>query len=92
MPKIFTDENRDEIRRKLLDKGFKMLKKGGLSAVNIDKLTEETYIAKYLLETNDFLTAIMLSKRFPINSSRRIRTCFAEKAILDQLEIGAYRT
>ena len=46
MPKIFTDENRDEIRKKLLDKGFKMLKKGGLSAVNIDKLTEETYIAK----------------------------------------------
>ena len=44
MPKIFTDENRDEIRKKLLDKGFKMLKKGGLSAVNIDKLTEETYI------------------------------------------------
>ena len=43
MPKIFTDENRDEIRLKLLDKGFKMLKKGGLSAVNIDKLTEETY-------------------------------------------------
>ncbi len=39
MPKIFTEENRDEIRLKLLDKGFKMLKKGGLSAVNIDKLT-----------------------------------------------------
>ena len=46
MPKIFTDENRDELRIKLLDKGFKMLKKGGLSAVNIDKLTEDTYIAK----------------------------------------------
>ena len=46
MPKIFTDENRDEIRMKLLNNGFKMLKKGGLSAVNIDKLTEETYIAK----------------------------------------------
>ena len=27
MPKIFTDENRDEIRKKLLDKGFKMLKR-----------------------------------------------------------------
>ncbi|MCR4850396.1 MAG: TetR/AcrR family transcriptional regulator, partial [Lachnospiraceae bacterium] len=46
MPKIFTDENRDEIRLKLLNKGFKLLKSGGLSAVNIDKLTEEAYIAK----------------------------------------------
>lgn len=46
MPKIFTVENKDEIRLKLLDKGFKMLKSKGLSAVNIDKLTEETYIAK----------------------------------------------
>ena len=44
MPKIFTDENRDEIRLKLLNKGFKMLKKDGLSAVNIDTLTKETYI------------------------------------------------
>ena len=46
MPKIFTNENRDEIRLNLLNKGFKQLKKGGLSAVNIDKLTDETYIAK----------------------------------------------
>ncbi len=38
MPKIFTDENRAEIRLKLMNKGFKILKKGGLSAVNIDKL------------------------------------------------------
>ena len=55
MPRIFTAENRDELRIKLLDKGFTMLKKGGLSAVNIDKLTEEAYIAKgtfYNLFTN----------------------------------------
>lgn len=68
MPKIFTDENRDELRKKLLDKGFKMLKKGGLSAVNIDKLTEETYIAKgtfYNLFENksEFMYHMMIHER-----------------------------
>ena len=68
MPKIFTDANRDEIRKKLLDKGFKMLKKGGLSAVNIDKLTEETYIAKgtfYNLFENksEFMYHMMIHER-----------------------------
>ena len=68
MPKIFTDENRDEIRKKLLNKGFKMLKKGGLSAVNIDKLTEEAYIAKgtfYNLFENksEFMYHMMIHER-----------------------------
>jgi len=68
MPKIFTDENRDEIRMKLLNKGFMMLKKGGLPAVNIDKLTEETYIAKgtfYNLFENksEFMYHMMIHER-----------------------------
>ena len=68
MPKIFTDENRDEIRVKLLDKGFNMLKKGGLNAVNIDKLTGSTYIAKgtfyNLFESkSEFMYHMMLHER-----------------------------
>ena len=68
MPKIFTEENRDEIRKKLLDKGFKMLKKNGLVTVNIDKLTEETYIAKgtfYNLFENksEFMYHMMIHER-----------------------------
>ena len=46
MPKIFTAENRAELRRNLLNIGFEMLKNGGLSAVNIDQLTADAYIAK----------------------------------------------
>lgn len=68
MPKIFTEENRDEIRLKLLDKGFRMLKNGGLSAVNIDKLTEDTYIAKgtfyNLFESkSEFMYHMMIRER-----------------------------
>lgn len=68
MPKIFTDENRDELRIKLLDKGFKMLKKNGLSGVNIDTLTADTYIAKgtfYNLFENksEFIYHMMIHER-----------------------------
>ena len=68
MPKVFTDENRDEIRVKLLDKGFKMLKKGGLNAVNIDKLTGSTFIAKgtfyNLFESkSEFMYHMMIHER-----------------------------
>lgn len=68
MPKIFTDENRDEIKINLLDKGFKMLKKSGLSGVNIDVLTTNTYIAKgtfYNLFENksEFIYHMMIHER-----------------------------
>ena len=46
MPKIFSDENRDALRVKLLDNVFEMLKRVGLSSVNIDVLTANAYIAK----------------------------------------------
>ena len=68
MPKIFTDENKDELRLQLLDKGFQMLKKNGLSSVNIDNLTAETYIAKgtfYNLFENksEFMYHMMIHER-----------------------------
>lgn len=68
MPKIFTDKNRDEIRTSLLDNGFKMLKNGGLLAVNIDTLTKVVYIAKgtfYNLFDNksEFMYQMMIHER-----------------------------
>ena len=68
MPKIFTEENKDELRIKLLDKGFQMLRKDGLSGVNIDRLTEKTYIAKgtfYNLFENksEFMYHMMMHER-----------------------------
>ncbi len=68
MPKIFTDDNKASLRTELLDNGFIMLKNGGLSAVNIDKLTADTYIAKgtfYNLFVNksEFMYHMMIHER-----------------------------
>ena len=68
MPKIFTAENRAELRRNLLNIGFEMLKNGGLSAVNIDQLTADAYIAKgtfyNLFENNsEFMYHMMIHER-----------------------------
>ncbi len=68
MPKIFSDETRNEIPLKPPNKGCKLLKKVGLSAVNIDKLTDETYIAKgtfyNLFETkSEFMYHMMIHER-----------------------------
>ncbi|MBP3233345.1 MAG: hypothetical protein J6M65_02820 [Eubacterium sp.] len=68
MPKIFTEENRESLRIKLLDEGFIMSKKGGLSSVNIDKLTADSYIAKgtfYNLFVNksEFMYHMMIHER-----------------------------
>ena len=68
MPKIFTEEARDDLRLTLLDHGFQMLKKGGLSAINIDTLTKKTYIAKgtfYHLFDNksEFMYHMMIHER-----------------------------
>jgi AcrR family transcriptional regulator len=68
MPKIFSDENKENLRIRLLDEGFSMLKSGGLSSVNIDKLTTDAYIAKgtfYNLFVNksEFMYHMMIYER-----------------------------
>jgi AcrR family transcriptional regulator len=68
MPKIFTDDNKALLRTELLDKGFIMLKKGGLSSVNIDKLTADSYIAKgtfynLFINKSEFMYHMMIHER-----------------------------
>ena len=68
MPKIFSDENRESLRIRLLEEGFAMLKNGGLSSVNIDKLTLDAFIAKgpfYNLFVNksEFMYHMMIHER-----------------------------
>ena len=68
MPKVFSDEYKNELRLNLLTAGFTMLKSGGLSAVNIDQLTADSYIAKgtfYNLFDNkyEFMYQMMIHER-----------------------------
>ncbi|MBQ9609938.1 MAG: TetR/AcrR family transcriptional regulator [Lachnospiraceae bacterium] len=68
MPKVFSEDMKDNLRIKLLDLGFEMLKNGGLSAVNLDELTQKTFIAKgtfYNLFKNksEYMYYMMLHER-----------------------------
>ncbi|MCM1345135.1 MAG: TetR/AcrR family transcriptional regulator [Muribaculaceae bacterium] len=68
MPKIFTPENRNDIRKELLECGFGLLKQGGLAAVNIDAITEMCFIAKgtfynFFKSKSDYMYQMALYER-----------------------------
>ncbi|MCM1236022.1 MAG: TetR/AcrR family transcriptional regulator [Ruminococcus flavefaciens] len=68
MPKIFTPENRNDIRKELLECGFSLLKQGGLTAVNIDVITERCFIAKgtfynFFKNKSDYMYQMALYER-----------------------------
>ncbi|MCR5104598.1 MAG: TetR/AcrR family transcriptional regulator [Eubacterium sp.] len=68
MPKIFTEDNRLSLKTELLDIGFIMLKNGGLSSVNIDKLTADAYIAKgtfynLFINKSEYMYHMMMHER-----------------------------
>ena len=68
MPKVFSEENREEIREHLITEGFSMLRDRGLNGVNINKLCERCYIAKgtfyHFFETKyEFMYHMMIYER-----------------------------
>jgi AcrR family transcriptional regulator len=68
MPKIFTPENRNDIRKELLECGFSLLKQSGLTAVNIDALTKMCFIAKgtfynFFKSKSDYMYQMALYER-----------------------------
>ncbi|MCM1500139.1 MAG: TetR/AcrR family transcriptional regulator [Clostridium sp.] len=68
MPKIFTPENRDDIRKELLECGFTLLKQNGLAAVNIDVITQKCFMAKgtfyhFFQSKSDYMYQMALFER-----------------------------
>ena len=64
----FTDEDKDALRLKMLQLGFRMLKSGGIRSVNIDEITRECFVAKGSFYTlfeskTEFLYQVMIYKR-----------------------------
>jgi len=93
MPKIFTDEHRENLRTELLDKGFKMLRQGGISAVNIDILTADSYIAKgtfYNLFENksQFMYHMMLHER--TRAKEMLESYYNDKGLLTSTALKNY--
>lgn len=64
----FTDEDKNNLRVQMIQLGFKMLKSGGIHAVNIDEITRKCFVAKGSFYTlfeskTEFLYQIMIYKR-----------------------------
>jgi len=75
MPKIFDDEIREEIRGRMLDTGFTLIKKFGLKKTTIDDVTRASGVAKgtfynFFKTKEEFVYQIIIYKR------RLIRTLF----------------
>lgn len=68
MPKIFTDEEREVLRVKLMERGFELLKTQGFKGIRIEALAMDCYIAKgtfyaFFESKSEFLYQIMLYER-----------------------------
>ena len=68
MSNSFSESEKAEIREKLINYGYEMLKQGGWKQLNIDILTEKCYISKgsfyrFFSGKTEFLYHIMKRKR-----------------------------
>lgn len=68
MPKIFTDQDKEILRKKLLEKGFCMLKQQGLTKLKVEDVARECFIAKgtfygFFESKSEFLYQISLHER-----------------------------
>ncbi|MBQ8913579.1 MAG: TetR/AcrR family transcriptional regulator, partial [Lachnospiraceae bacterium] len=93
MPKVFSEDMKDNLRVKLLDLGFEMLKNGGLSAVNLDELTQKTFIAKgtfYNLfkDKSEYMYYMMLHERN--RSKNKLSSYLDEEGKLDKDNLKNY--
>ena len=64
----FSEEEKAKLRIQMIQQGFRALKEGGISAVNIDEITGKCYVAKgtfyNLFESKtEFLYQVMIYKR-----------------------------
>lgn len=68
MPKIFTEPEKEELKRKLLETGFCALKKQGLAKLRIEDITRDCFIAKgtfysFFESKSEYLYQISLYER-----------------------------
>lgn len=68
MPKIFTEKEKEALRKELLETGFRMLRQQGLAKLRIEDIARECYIAKgtfysFFESKSEFLYQIALYER-----------------------------
>lgn len=93
MANKFPEEERERLHGQLIDLGFDLLRKGGIKAVNIDRLTERCFIAKgtfYHLfpSKSDFLYSVMRRKRQ--QTKEKLKDFLGEDGTLSQQGLYGY--
>lgn len=68
MPKIFSDQDKIQVKKQLLQEGFEMLKEKGLAGVRVEDLTKKCFIAKgtfysFFPTKSEFIYQMMLDQR-----------------------------
>lgn len=68
MPKIFTEQEKEELEKNLLETGFRMLKQKGFSKMKVEDVARECFIAKgtfyrFFESKSEFLYQISLYER-----------------------------
>ena len=89
----FSENDKAEIRAKMIQYGFRILKSGGIKAVNIEEITRRCYVSKGSFYTlfaskTEFLYQIMLYKRQ--ESKDKIRDYLSEDDTLSYSGLRSY--
>ncbi|MCR5141402.1 MAG: TetR/AcrR family transcriptional regulator [Ruminococcus sp.] len=89
----FTEKETEALRISMIQRGFRLLKEGGIRAVNIEEITRSCYVAKgtfyNLFKTKaEFLYQVMIFKRQ--ESKNKIQDFLEEQGKLSRKGLNAY--
>lgn len=90
MPKIYSDEKKQEIKEKLLDVGFDLISKYGIKGMNVETLTKKVGIAQgtfyNFFKTKELLVYSLL-ERYQKKINKKVRDIIDNKGFLDKQDI-----
>ena len=90
MPKVFSDEKRQEIRQQLMDTGLELLKQFGLKKLAIETVTKRVGIAQgtfYSFFPSKEMLVYALGERYQERLNDRVKSIVDVKGSLDRDDI-----
>jgi AcrR family transcriptional regulator len=91
MPRIYSDEKRDELKKCLLAAALELIKRQGLRKMAISELTERVGIAQgtfYNFFPSKEMIVYELARSYQLGLDRRMDSLLARKGYLDRQDLG----